>query len=217
MRLGHLLQINKFMQLNRNTLLQLSLALALCLAACNGASNSGGVADSTADKMKSAEGKVEEAASQASTAVKEALKSNPDSSFVTDVAAGNMEEIVVLQAGMDKGSNKTLKAHAKMMLKDHESLKKSLADYAGKHGYTLPADDGGAGQKDVDNMNGKAGAEWDKAWTSFMFDAHEKVIGKFEGAKGQMKDDELKTMITATLPTLHSHLDMMKSLQEKLK
>jgi len=200
-----------------NTFMRLSLAAVLCLAACNGNNNNGGTSDTTGNKMKNAEGKVEEAANQAASAVKEALKSNPDSTFVADVAAANMEEINVLQAGIDKGANKNLKSDAKMMLKDHEDMKKKVAEYAQKKGFVLPADDGGAGAKEVDSWNGKTGADWDKAWANFMFDAHEKVIGKFEGAKGQVKDDELKTMITGTLPTLKSHLDMMKSLQSKLK
>ena len=54
-------------------------------------------------------------------------------------------------------------------------------------------------------------------WTDEMVDAHEKTISRFESAQKDVKDEELRTMITNTLPTLRSHLDMMKGLQAKMK
>ena len=49
-----------------------------------------------------------------------------------------------------------------------------------------------------------------------MVDEHEKVINKFEDAQNKAIDQELKDMVSKTLPTLHKHLDMMKDLQAKL-
>ncbi len=193
------------------------MALAFTVA-CNNSTNSGAAAkDSVSNAMKNAKGGMEQTASNASTSVSEAMDHNPDSSFVANVAIANNEEINELQAGIDKGTSKDLKAHAKMMIKDHKSLKAKLEAYAAKKNYPISPDDQGKAAKALDDMSSKTGADWDKAWASAMYDGHEKTIGVFEGAQSQVKDDELKGMITATLPTLHSHLEMVKELQAKLQ
>jgi len=193
-------------------------ALAFTVS-CNNSTTSGSSAttDTTTNTMQNAKGGMEQAASNASTAVSEAMDHNPDSSFVAKVAVANNEEINVLQAGIEKGTSKDLKAHAKMMIADHKALKVKLAAYAAKKNYPIAADDEGKAASALSDMSSKTGTDWDKAWASAMYDGHEKTIGVFEGARSQVKDDELKGMITATLPTLHAHLEMVKELQAKLQ
>ena len=204
----------------KKTLLPALACAALALtAACNNSTTSGSSAttDTTTNTMQSAKGGMEQTATNASTSVSEAMDHNPDSSFVATVALANNEEINELQAGIDKGGSKDLKAHAKMMIKDHKGLKAKLEAYAAKKNYPIPMDDQGKAATALNDMSSKTGADWDKAWASAMYDGHEKTIGVFEGAQSHVKDDELKGMITATLPTLHAHLEMVKELQAKLE
>ena len=69
----------------------------------------------------------------------------------------------------------------------------------------------------LDEISKKTGADRDKEWISFMISAHEKAIGKFEGAQNNVTDPELKTMIANTLPTLHAHLDMLNKAKDGMK
>ena len=203
----------------KNSGVALACALFIFISACNNSSSNNGSSgtDTTVNQVKQAEGSVEQAADKAATAIKEEAASNPDSSFVADVALSNNEEIKMLQAGIDKGTDKELKTDARMMLKDHEGLKKKLTEYATGKNYPIPADDNGNSDKDLNDMSGKTVSDWDKAWVNFMYNAHEKAIGAFEGAKNKVKDPELQTLITNTLPTLNEHLGMMKKLLDKMK
>jgi len=168
-------------------------------------------------KMKQAAGAVEQGAADAETALKEAMDRNPDSAFVAQVAGANYEEIKILQAGIDNGASPALKEHARMMIKDHNGLAKKLADYASSKNYPIPTADNGKADKVLSDMSAKTGADWDKAWANFMFNAHEKAIGVFEGAKSRVKDPQVQALIASTLPTLQRHLEMVKSLLATLK
>lgn len=214
--MGHLL--------TKTTIVAVSFSFLGLLAGCNGNSSSssssdstkmGAMADAAKEKLKTAEGSVEEAANKTTSSVEESMARNPDSTFVEEVMTANNEEISLLQAGMDKATSKDLKSTAKMMIADHKGLKEKLEKFAAKNNYPVTGDQGNA-QKEIDDMASKSGNDWDKAWAEKMFNAHEKAIGKFEGAKNNVKIAELKSLIETTLPTLRSHLEMVRNLQAKL-
>jgi putative membrane protein len=140
-------------------------------------------------------------------------KSNPDNDFVIDAARSNSQEIQMLEAGSEQGSNKKLKTDAKKMLADHQKLAKQMTDYAAKKNITLSSDT----TMDMSAMNGDNEATFDTAWTQKMIAGHQQTIAKFEAAQNTVTDPELKGMITNTLPTLHTHLDMCQALLVSLK
>ncbi len=199
----------------------LLVAALLTAGACN---NSGSSTTSTTDssstvsaRMDTAMKDVKQGAENAANDVKNAIDGNPDSNFVVKATVANMEELKVLQAGWDNGTDKELKAHAKMMIADHKKLGAKVKDYSGKKSYTLPDNDGGKGDDDLTALNKNTkGKDWDKAWVDKMVDGHNDAISLFEKYQDKVKDPDLKSMITDALPTLHSHLDMMKQLQDKM-
>jgi putative membrane protein len=173
------------------------------------------MADSAAAKVDTMAQDVKKAAQNVASDVRDAMTSNPDSSFAVKAATANMAELKVLQAGLDNGSSKELKAHAKMMMADHKKLGAGMKAYADKKGYTLPADDGGKGDDVIASLGkNNKGADWDKAWVDHMVSAHEDAISMFEKGQKDVKDDELRTMITNALPTLRAHLGMMQEMQK---
>ncbi len=197
----------------------LSLSALLSVTACNNSANdkTTNVADTVTTRVDTAMQDTKQAAQNAVNDVK-GDNGNPDSNFVVKATAANMEEIALIKAGMDMGTSKELKMHAKMMMTDHKGLAAKVKAYsAGKH-YTLPDNDNGKSADDMDKLNKNSkGADWDKAWASMMVDKHNDAIDLFEKGQNNVKDADLKALITNTLPTLHSHLDMMKQLQDKLK
>lgn len=207
------------MKKTSTTLHILLVAGLLSVTACNDAQQNRAedMADSAAAKVDNMAQDVKEGVQNATENVKDALNGNADSNFVVDATEINMAELKVLQAGINSGTNKDLKSHAKMMLADHKKLGDGVNAYAAKKGYRLPADDNGKGKDAIDKLNNeKKGADWDKAWVDHMVSAHEDAISRFEKGQNNVKDEELKTMITNALPTLRSHLDMMKQMQDKM-
>ena len=145
------------------------------------------------------------------------MNGNPDSSFVVKAAATNNAELKILQAGIDNGTDKELKAHARMMMADHKKLGEKVKAYADKKGYPLPDGDNGKADDEMAKLNQTAkGSDWDKEWVNHMVSAHQDAIDMFENGKMNVKDDDLRLIISGALPTLHSHLDMMKGLQDKM-
>lgn len=136
-----------------------------------------------------------------------------DAEFLSDAVEANTKELRAIALGKTKGG-KEVKTHAGHMMSDHKKLGEDVAAYISKKNLTLEDVD----TADVDNdLNDKAaGKDFDKAWADKMVDDHEKVISMFEDAQDDVKDPELKTMITDALPKLKSHLDMAKQLKEKM-
>jgi putative membrane protein len=200
-----------------STLHTILFAGLLAFAACNNANNSTSTSDSTTTRTTDTSASLKESANHAAGKVEGALDKNEDSDFVVKAAMTNMAELKVLQAGIDKGTDKELKMHAKMMMADHKKMGDKVKAYATKKGYVLPQNDDGKGDEAVGNIDKKTkGKDWDKEWADHMVSAHNDAIGMFERGEGAAKDPDLKTIISGALPTLRSHLDMMKKLQDKL-
>jgi len=176
----------------------------IALASCSNNNSKTTTTDSTST--------VSEKITAAVDTAKAALTPDPNKSFANDAASDNMKELAWLQAGIDHGTNKELKAHAKMMLKDHAALAGEVNVYAAKKAWQLPTVD----TIGLATLADKPGKEWDNAWVDKMVDAHQDAIDKFEKAQGQVTDPDLKAIIDKTLPTLHSHYDMMKKMQDNM-
>jgi len=140
-------------------------------------------------------------------------QNGPDANFVIDAARSNSQEMQMLEAAEEQGNNKKLKTDAKKMFADHQKLGQQLLDYASKKNITLSTDS----SVDMSAMNGDDESTFDTAWTQKMIEGHQQMITKFEQAKNTVSDADLKTLISGTLPTLHSHLDMCQSLMTTLK
>jgi putative membrane protein len=136
----------------------------------------------------------------------------PDEDFLSDAVEANTMEIRALALGQKMGG-KDVKTHAGHMLADHKKVGQQAADYIAKKNITISVD---TANTDMDMADDKAGMDWDKNWSDKMVSDHEKVISMFEDAEDDVKDPELKAWITATLPTLRSHLEMSKQLKDKL-
>ncbi len=204
-----------------NTLHVIMFAGLLSTAACNnsGSSSSTTTTDSssTMAKVDTVGQRIKQGAENAVNDVKNAMSSNVDSDFVVKATIANMEELKIIQAGLDNGTDKDLKMHAKMMMADHKKLGGKVKAWAAKVNYPLPDNDKGKGDDAVATLGKNSkGADWDKAWTDKMIGGHEDAISLFENNQNSVKDADLKALITDALPTLHSHLDMMKQLKDKL-
>lgn len=175
---------------------------ALSLAACNNdtttSSTSGTDSSAMANKMPADSGK---------------NMSNPDQDAINYAVTKNTKEIAWLQAGIDKGTSKELKEHAKMMMADHKKLDGEVSALVTKKGMKAPSVDT-TGEV---NINDKSGKEWDMAWTDKLIADHNEILDMFGKAKQNVKDEELRTLITKTIPVVQSHLDMANAMKAKMK
>lgn len=140
--------------------------------------------------------------------------SSPEQDFLNFAIPANAKEIIWLNAGLAKGTSKDIKAHAAMMLKDHKKLGATVKEFMSKKSnYTMPELD----TANTVNIDDKTGADWDKAWTNKMVDDHNALLDKLKKAQDDVKDEDLKKIVTTTIPVVESHVTMVKDAQAKLK
>ena len=81
----------------------------------------------------------------------------------------------------------------------------------------MPAELNSKHQKDVDQLQKKQGAEFDRAYMDHMVEDHRKDVSDFRKEANAGKDPDIKAFAAKTLPTLEEHLQMAESIQAAVK
>jgi putative membrane protein len=133
-----------------------------------------------------------------------------DADFVVNTVASNHEEIKLAKLAKEKATDAKVKEMADKLEKDHARILEELTAYANKKGISVPLEESTEAQKDYSQLAEKTGGDFDEKWCETLEDKHEKTINNFERRLDKTEDPELKDWITATLPGLRTHLEMLK-------
>ena len=142
-----------------------------------------------------------------------------DLKFIRNATEGGQMEVALGKVAAEKAQNAEVKNFGQHMVDDHSKANEELEKLCSEKGVDLTADKpkmDKAVQKQVDKLSKKEGADFDKAYVDDMVSDHEKDVKEFEKGAEALKDPDLRTWASKTLPTLQSHLDMIKGIQEKL-
>lgn len=183
----------------------LLIASAIAIASCNNESDSktsttGTDSAGTSDKKNS-------------SADSSKAMGNPDQDAINYAVPKNATEIAWLMAGIKMGTSKELKEHARMMLADHKKMDGEVSALVSKKGWTMPTID----TANAVNVTETMGKGWDMAWTDKMIAEHTDIVEHFTKAKGDVKDEDFRALITKSIPVVQSHLDMLKAMKDKMK
>lgn len=140
-----------------------------------------------------------------------------DADFAVKAASGGMAEVEISKLAGEKSSNQAVKDFADMMVRDHSMVNEQLKTIAAAKNITLPDALSQENQEHKDDLSGKTGQEFDKAYMDLMEKDHKRTIDLFEDEIGRTTDPELKQFATETLPSLKSHLESCKRVQDGLK
>lgn len=136
-----------------------------------------------------------------------------DQDFINTVVTANTKEIAWMYAGIDKGSTKELQDHARMMLTDHKKMEADVKGLVTSKNWTAPTVD----TTNEVTINDKKGKAFDKAWSEKMVQDHVNLIANLKKGQTDVKDEELRTLITKSIPVVQGHLDMVKKMNDKMK
>ena len=100
-------------------------------------------------------------------------------------------------------------------LKVYEGYQAELKALAAKKSVVLPTDIG-SHKSTIDDLSKLSGADFDKAYVEAMVEDHEEDVDLFDDNTDN-SDADIKAFTTKTLPTLKSHLEMIKGIQSKMK
>jgi putative membrane protein len=140
-----------------------------------------------------------------------------DSKFVVDAGNGGMTEVELSKLAQQKATNAKAKEFADMMVMDHTKANEELKALAKAKNITLPDSLNADSKKTWDDLNGKTGKDFDKAYTTTMVTEHKKTVAMFESASKDLKDAELKAFVDKTLPVLKGHLDKINAINDGIK
>ncbi len=190
----------------------------LSFQACNSSSktNSSDIAkdsNSTKDTSSSMKSTTDTTAKTAGAVMK---VDKDDADFAVEAANGGMAEVAMGKLAQQKGVSQEVKDFGAKMVTDHTKANDKMMALAKQKNITLPSAVSNDEQKKMDDMSKKSGKDFDKAYVSEMVDDHNKDVKEFTDASKNLKDADLKSFATTTLPTLVMHQTMIKAIDKKM-
>lgn len=137
--------------------------------------------------------------------------------FMTKAAQSGMAEVEISRMAATKATNAEVKQFAQRMVQDHTNANTELKALAAKENVTLPTEVDAEHKEVMQKLNGLSGAEFDRAFMERQVEHHEKDVNLFQAQADKGEDAEGKAFAVKTLPTLKSHLEMARDLNNKVK
>lgn len=189
--------------------------------ACNSSNSSQDSLDSAKNTndslMSDSNSMMKNDSSTMSTSMSTGPVSKEDADWAATVANANMTEIELSKVAADKATMPRLKSYASMIISDHTQAGDKLKQIAATKNITLPAKLDDKSQRKLDDLSKKTGKDFDKAYTSDMISDHKDAINLFQKGGKDLKDADLNSFATQTLPTLQVHLDSINVIKHDMK
>ena len=137
-------------------------------------------------------------------------------SFTTSAAQGGMAEVKMGNLALAKAQSEEVKQFAQQMVADHTKANNDLKEVAAKKSVALPTDINDEQKSTMDKLAKLSGAEFDKEYVKAMVEDHEKDVKEFETQAKSGTDEDVKAFAARTLPTLQTHLSMIKGIKDRM-
>lgn len=199
------------------------LAALTFATACGGGNKDDNKSDSSSQTSVSAttdntkDNTATKSSDTSSSAASATASKDADQQFMMEAANGGMMEVDLGNVAESNAASPKVKAFGKMMVTDHTKANNELKALAAKKNVTLPASPDEEHQGHINDMKGKKGADFDKAYVDMMVSDHETDVKKFEDESSNGKDADVKAFATKTLPVLKKHLTSIKEIQGSMK
>ena len=135
----------------------------------------------------------------------------PASDFAMKASVGNTFEVEESKLALKQASSAMVKSFAKMMISDHSKAEKKLAVAAkGVEPIKMMLDS--PHQEMVTALQGKTGADFDKAYIADQVAAHQETATLLDTYEGSGDNAKLKTWAKMTLPVVNMHLKKVQAM-----
>jgi putative membrane protein len=131
--------------------------------------------------------------------------------FVKKAALDGMTEVEAGKVALNKSQDPQIRSFAQRMVKDHGKAGAELESIAKAKGLDAPKQLDTEHKAMLNSLEGKSGADFDRAYSEHMNMDHSKAIALFESAS--LSDDaQLAQFAKKTLPTLQEHKELAQKL-----
>ena len=131
-----------------------------------------------------------------------------DMPFVRDAASSNLMEIRLGQLAQSKASNQAVKQFGQRMVTDHTNLQNQLTAAASGSGQTFTATLDSRHERQVTRLERLSGAEFDRAYMSFMIRGHQEEVSNFQTQSQSARSAQIRTLAANSLPVLQQHVSL---------
>lgn len=129
-----------------------------------------------------------------------------DSTFVKKAAQGGLAEVELGQLAVQKASNEEVKKFGQRMVDDHTKANEQLKQVAAEKQIEIPQTINAKDKATKARLDKLSGEKFDKAYMKDMVKDHRKDVAEFEQEAKMAKDQQIKSFVEQTLPTLKDHL-----------
>lgn len=164
--------------------------------------------DSTSDQGSSQTDRESAQKSSANT------KAAGDENFAKKAAEGGMAEMKFGQLAQEKGSHPAVKDFGRRMVRDHSKANEELKSAASTQSIALPNEPDKQDQATYDRLSKLSGEAFDRAYARDMVKDHSKDVSEFQKEAKNGQDQAIKNFAAQTLPTLQSHLDQARQMEQ---
>jgi putative membrane protein len=138
-----------------------------------------------------------------------------DRKFIQDAAESGMFNVQAAQLGSVKATDPSVKSFAGMLVDQRAAANNELVQLANRKKVELPAAPTHAMRREIASLAKRTGKEFDQEFVrKVCIEAHEEDIKKFERARMDVKDAELRAWIDKTMPTLLLQLEQAQKLPQ---
>lgn len=141
-------------------------------------------------------------------------KTSADETFAKKAAEGGMAEVKLGQLAEEKGSNSEVKNFGRRMVQDHSKANNELKNTTSKENIALPNELEKSDQATYDRLSKLSGDAFDRAYARDMVKDHSKDVSEFQREAKNGRNEAIKNFAAQTLPTLQSHLDQAKQMEQ---
>jgi putative membrane protein len=149
-----------------------------------------------------------------STASTTNTKTSADETFAKKAAEGGMAEVRLGQLAEERGSNPAVKNFGRRMVQDHSKAGNELKSTASKANVELPTEMDKSDQATYDRLSKLSGEAFDRAYARDMVKDHSRDVSQFQKEAKNGRDENIKNFAAQTLPTLQSHLDQARQMEQ---
>jgi putative membrane protein len=138
-----------------------------------------------------------------------------DRKFMQDAWESGMFAVQAAQLGSVKAKDPSVKSFAGMLADQRAAANNELVQLANSKKVELPAAATHAMRREIASLTKRTGKEFDQEFVRNVgIEAHEKDIKKFERARMDVKDAQLRAWIDKTMPTLLLQLAQAQKLPQ---
>ncbi|WP_202638775.1 DUF4142 domain-containing protein [Bailinhaonella thermotolerans] len=140
-----------------------------------------------------------------------------DRTYLVRAHQSNLAEIAAGKAASQKSNAAELRDMGAKLIDDHTKLDEDVKRVAQRAGVALPATPSQEQQRQLQEVSGKSGVEFERAWVTSQLAGHRQTLAEGGRELEQGSAAEVKRLARDAEPVVQHHLDMLLDLKTKVR